>query len=343
MKRKHFIRKVVPAGIALTLAGLQPGAGIPGLIPEESPSQPPSLKTGDTIGICSPAGFILLEDIAPAIARLELWGFKVRVGMTVGKRDGSFGGTDKERAQDLQEMLDDPGVNAILLARGGYGLVRIIDQLHFKKFRKHPKWVIGFSDATVLHSHIHRHTGIATLHAKMCNSFPKDWLLADDVQKESIDRIYAALTGKFKPLEINAHPQNRQGVARAVLVGGNLKVIDSLLSSDSDIETKNKILFLEDTGEYLYSLDRMFWTLKRAGKLEHLAGLIIGGFRIKPDDPGEEFGMGLEQIILEKVSEYKYPVCFQFPVGHQKNNFPLLCGVAHELRVSGDGVTLSMI
>lgn len=342
MKRKQFIRRIVPAGVTLALAGINAHAGTPASYEESYPRQPASLKPGDTIGICSPAGFILPEDIAPAIARLQDWGFKVRVGMTVGKRDGSFGGTDKERAQDLQDMLDDPEIRAILLARGGYGLVRIVDQLAFNKFKKHPKWVIGFSDATVLHNHIHRHTGIATLHAKMCNSFPKDWLQADEVQKESIDRIYSAISGQAKPLSINAHPQNRQGEARAVLVGGNLKVMDSLLSSNSDINTRNKILFLEDTGEYLYSLDRMFWTLKRAGKLDHLAGLIIGGFRIRPDDPGEEFGMGLEQIILEKVSGYTYPVCFQFPVGHQKNNFPLVCGMPHQLTVSENAVTLRM-
>ena len=230
-------------------------------------------------------------------------------------------------------MLDDEKVSCILCARGGYGFIRIIDSLHFKKFTKKPKWIIGFSDITVLHSHLNANFGIASIHSKMCNSFPDDWAKADDVQKESIESIKKCLVGEKMKYTITPNAKNKTGIAYGELVGGNLKTIESLSGSKSDIDTTGKILFVEDTGEYLYSLDRMFWNLKRSGKLNKLSALLIGGFKIKKDDVGEEFGKSIEEIVLEKVAAYNYPVCFDFAVGHQKNNFALKCGVQHKLSV----------
>lgn len=293
------------------------------------------------IGISSPAGYITHEEILPSVRRMESWGFRIRLGRTIGKRDATFGGTDEERAADLQEMLNDRQIKAIMCARGGYGSVRIVDRLQWNAFRDHPKWIIGFSDITVLHSHINRNFGIATLHSKMCNSFPKDWDKADPVQKETIDSIRKALLGETMTYSFTGNALNRTGITTGTLIGGNLKTLETLAGSSSDIRTANKILFVEDTGEYLYSIDRMFWNLERTGKLEQLAGLIVGGFKVKQDDPGEVFGKNLQQIVLEKVKKYNYPVCFDFPVGHQRDNFALKCGATHKLTVQTGGCTLT--
>ncbi len=329
MKRKHFLSSFIP--LAATL-----GAVARGKTTLESASPvtiPPYLKTGDTVGICCPAGFMKAEEIQPALLKLAEWGFNAKVGATVGKKDFTYGGTDEERLQDLQQMLDDKNIKAILFARGGYGGVRIIDKLNFKKFDRDPKWIIGFSDATVFHSHINEKYRVATIHSKMCNSFPSDWANAEPAQKETIESINKCLKGERMKYLFTPNEKNKTGLVVGELVGGNLKTLESLAGSASDIHTKNKILFVEDTGEYLYSIDRMFWNLKRSGKLDKLKGLIVGGFKIKPDDAGEEFGKTIEDIVLEKVSEYDYPVCFDFPVGHQKNNFALKCGVMHTLGV----------
>lgn len=302
---------------------------------------PPYLKKGDLIGITSPAGYITHPEILPAVRLIESWGYRVRMGKTIGRRDATFGGTDAERLADMQQMLDDREIKAIMCARGGYGSVRIVDQLKWNQFRERPKWMIGFSDITVLHSHIQRNLGIASIHSKMCNSFPETWEKADSVQKETIDSIRKALSGEEMLYSIAANPGNRQGTVTGILAGGNLKTLETLAGSDSDIHTANKILFVEDTGEYLYSIDRMFWNLLRSNKLRDLAGLIIGGFKIKQDDPGEEFGKNLQQIVMEKVKNYKYPVCFDFPVGHQRDNFALKCGVPHKLIVQTGACTLT--
>lgn len=313
--------------------------------PEEDmpPVIPHYLKPGDLIGITAPAGFMMEEEMRPAIQQIESWGYKTRLGATIGKKDFTFAGTDKERAEDFQQMLDDPAVKAILCARGGYGAVRIIDQLKWDAFKKHPKWIIGFSDVTVFHSHINRNLGFATIHSKMTNSFPEDWSKAEPVQIETILSIQKALRGERMEYSASANAANRQGKAEGVLVGGNLKTIESLAGSKSDLRTTGKILFVEDTGEYLYSIDRMFWNLKRSNKLSGLKGLIIGGFKVKKDEGGDEFGKTLEEIVMEKVKEYNYPVCFDFPVGHQKNNFAVKCGVVHELKVGVEGAGLEEV
>jgi len=305
---------------------------------------PSYLAPGDTIGITCPSGFITEKEIQPAVEQIQSWGYKIKVGATVGKRDFSFGGTDEERTKDFQGMIDDTGVKAILCARGGYGVVRIIDQIDFSSFKKHPKWVIGFSDITVFHSHLHTQFGVATIHSKMCNSFPDDWLKAEPIQVETILSLKKALSGEMMGYECQPDTRNREGMADGQLVGGNLTMIATLSATDSDISTEGKILFVEDVGEALYNIDRLFCHLKRTGKLSHLKALIIGGFtNIKPDTPEETFGRTVQDIVWEKVKEYNYPVCFGFPVGHQRNNYALKCGVKHRLTVQSDKVVLQEI
>jgi muramoyltetrapeptide carboxypeptidase len=301
---------------------------------------PAFLKMGDIIGITSPAGYITPEEIQPAIIQMESWGFKIKVGDTIGKKDFTFGGTDQERINDFQQMLDDPKVKAIMCARGGYGAVRIIDKLNWSKFKLKPKWIIGFSDITVFHSHLNRNFGIASIHSKMCNSFPDDWSKAEPIQIETIESIRDALKGIKIKYSAIPNASNKAGIGTGVLVGGNLKTLESLAGSASDIKTEGKILFVEDTGEYLYSIDRMFWNLKRSGKLSKLKGLIVGGFKVKIETDTEDFGKTLQDIVLEKIKEYNYPVCFDFPVGHQRNNFALKCGMKHRMMISANEVSL---
>lgn len=306
--------------------------------------KPSYLKAGDFIGVTAPAGPVTLEEIQPAVQVMESWGYQVQIGDTIGKKDFNMGGTDDERLNDFQKMLDDPKIKAIMCARGGYGSIRIVDRLNWTKFKSKPKWVIGFSDITVLHCHIHNNLHIASIHSKMLNSFPDNWNSAEPIQIETIVSIQDALSGKKMKYTADLSAQNRFGVAQGILVGGNLKTIETLSGTGSDIKTAGKILFVEDTGEYLYSIDRMFWNLKRTGKLKNLKGLIVGGFKVKPDDPGEEFGKTIEEIVLEKIKNYKYPVCFNFPVGHQKNNFALKCGVKHSLSVNeNEAILIEMI
>jgi muramoyltetrapeptide carboxypeptidase len=305
--------------------------------------KPPYLKPGDIIGITSPAGYITLDELKPAIAIMESWGYKIKVGAAIGKRDFTRGGTEGERTNDLQKLLDAPKIKAIMCARGGYGSISIVDKLNWAKFKTNPKWIIGFSDITILHNHIHRNCQVASIHSKMCNSFPDNWNSAEPIQVQTINSIRDALSGKQMKYPAVPNTQNKTGVAEGVLVGGNLKTLETLSGTASDLNTTGKILFVEDTFEYLYSIDRMFWNLKRTGKLNGLKGLIIGGFNAKPDDPGEEFGRTLQEIVLEKVKEYNYPVCFDFPVGHQRANFALKCGVRHKLAVNKETTSLTEI
>jgi muramoyltetrapeptide carboxypeptidase len=337
MNRKYFISSL--AGIA-AFARLDTTASAANGYSKPKITIPPYLKQGDIIGICSPAGHIMPDEIIPAVMLFKSWGLNVQIGSSIGKKDFTFGGTDLERLNDLQQMLDDSRIKAIMCARGGYGLVRIIEQLQFRQFIARPKWIIGFSDVTVLHNHLNSNLNIATLHAKMCNSFPDNWSLAEPIQISTILSIRQALTGQDFKYRADASAFNKYGKAEGLLKGGNLSIIASLTGTAYDLDTRGKILFLEDTGEYLYNLDRMMWNMKLSGKLANLAGLIIGGFKVKPDSPGEEFGRSLYQIVLEKVSEYGYPVCFGFPVGHQRENFALKCGGPHILEVAKEGTVL---
>jgi muramoyltetrapeptide carboxypeptidase len=268
------------------------------------------------------------------------WGFNVVIGKTVGAKNFTFGGTDLERLTDMQQMLDDPNIKAIMCARGGYGAVRIIDQLNFATFKRFPKWLIGFSDITIFHCHVNTNYHVATIHSKMCNSFPADWSLAEPIQIETINSIQQALKGNRMKYQAPSNPRNRWGTATAELIGGNLRCIENLAGSKSEIETIGKILFIEDTGEALYSIDRMIYNLKRSGKLNRLKGLIVGGFKLKVEEGGDNFGRSLIDIVLDATREYDYPICFDFPVGHQKANFALKCGVVHQLDVKEDGTRL---
>ncbi|WP_439505477.1 S66 peptidase family protein [Sediminibacterium sp.] len=338
MKRQSFLQM---AGMGLmALPALASAAGNK----SRKIKVPPNLEPGDTIGITCPAGFSLLETIQPSIDLIQSWGYKVKVGDTIGKMDHTFGGTDAERAEDFQQMMDDPSLKAILCATGGYGAVRMIDFLDFKKFKHSPKWIIGFSDITVLHSHLHQVVHVASLHSKMCGSFPKDWAAADEVQQATILSIKDALEGRKINYPSISVEHNRTGTAKGLLVGGNLKILENLNGSASMINTDGKILFVEDVGEPLYNIDRMFCNLLRSGKLSNLKGLIVGGFsNIKVDNPAVPFGRDIYTIVKEKVAAFNYPVCFDFPVGHIKNNFALKCGLPHQLMVENNQVLLTEI
>lgn len=338
MNRKNFLGAAgaLMAGMSLSWKGRFPESGDE----EAEVKRPPYLRPGDIIGVTAPAGAIKTEEVQPAVLQMQSWGYEVKIGDTIGKKDFTFGGTDEERRADLQQMLDDPKVRAIMCARGGYGSLRIVDGLDWTKFKEKPKWIIGFSDITVLHNHVHTHCRMASIHSKMTNSFPDDWSKAEPIQVDTINSIRDALAGKKMEYTATPHVQNKTGVAEGLLIGGNLKTIETLSGSASDINTSGKIFFVEDTGEYLYSIDRMFWNLKRTGKLKALKALVVGGFKIKPDDPGEEFGRTIQDIVLEKVKGYSYPVCFDFPVGHQRANFAVKCGMRHRLSVTETEVSL---
>lgn len=297
---------------------------------------PPALKKGDTIGIVCPAGFMPLEKTDQCIASLQQWGFRVKMGKTPGHQFHYFSGTDEERLADLQQMLDDDTVQAVLCGRGGYGMSRIIDQLQWNKFREQPKWVIGYSDITLLHSHLYANLQIASLHSPMAGAF-NDSTGENDIY---LDSIRKAICGETMQYSCQLHPMNKQGVATGPLTGGNLSLLAHQVGSASDFDTKGHLLFVEDVGEYIYNIDRMWIQLKRSGKLDQLAGLIVGSFS-DTKDTTVPFGREVYDIILEQVKDYAYPVCFGFPVGHVHENFALKSGVAHHLAIQSGGVTLT--
>ncbi|AEW03555.1 LD-carboxypeptidase [Niastella koreensis] len=289
---------------------------------------PPYLKPGDTIALVCPSGYMSLEKAQTCIDVLKEWGYKVKVGTTVGSHSTNyFSGTDEERLINFQQILDDDSVNAVLCARGGYGLSRIIDHISFRKFKKHPKWIIGFSDITVLLSHIYTNFEIATMHAPMAGAFNNDGYRNGYVQS-----LKNVMEGKNIKYEVPGHEFNRKGEGIGELVGGNLAMLAHMVGTPSDIKTKGRILFLEDVGEYLYNIDRMMHQLKRSGKLDKLAGLIIGGFS-DTKDTERPFGQNVYEIIRDIVKEYDYPVCFGFPVSHEKENYALKVGVGYKLKV----------
>lgn len=296
---------------------------------------PPYLKTGDTIGIVAPAGFMPVEKMQSCIETLDSWGYTVRMGATTHSSSTNyFSGTDEERLSDLQQMMDDPGVHAILCARGGYGMSRIIDRISFKKFRKKPKWIIGFSDITVLQAHLYAQYKIASLHAPMAAAFNDG-----ELNNPYILSLRNALEGKPVHFESGVTTWNREGECTGQLVGGNLALLTHITGTESDIKTKGRILFLEDTGEYLYNVDRMMIQLKRSGKIDKLAGLIIGGFT-EMKDTERPFGKDVQSIIHDHIREYSFPVCFDFPVSHSKENYALKIGVKYHLAVKAGGVSL---
>jgi muramoyltetrapeptide carboxypeptidase len=278
---------------------------------------PPYLKKGDTVAIVCTARKFFPEEAKPAIDLLESWGLKVKLGKTIGLDSCQLGGTDTERAADFQEQLDNDNIKAIWCARGGYGTVRIIDMIDFSKFKKHPKWVMGFSDVTVLHSHINT-LNVATLHSIMPFTVPK----APEEVKETFKN---ALFGIKNSYTIPSKPYDKKGMAKGELVGGNLSIIYSLLGSKSSIETKDKILFIEDLDEYLYHIDRMLYNMKRNDYFKNVKGIIVGSMRDMHDNE-IPFGQNEVQLISEIAKDLNIPIAFEFCAGHQKDNRTLVLG-----------------
>jgi len=295
---------------------------------------PPYLKPGDTIGILCTARSFTTEAAQPAIQLAQQWGLNVVLGKTIDINVNQLGGTDAQRADDLQSMLDNPNISAIWIARGGYGTVRIIDQIDFTHLLKHPKWIIGFSDITVLHSHIHT-LGISTLHAIMPFSVPNATI-------EAKETLHHALFGKKYAIQTASDASNKPGVCNGTLVGGNLSILYSLLGSPSSIDTKDKILYLEDLDEYLYHIDRMFYNLKRNGYFNDLKGLIIGSMTDMHDNQ-IPFGNDVKQIVLEITKSFDFPICFDFPAGHIANNQALKLGTEIRLTIDNENTILNYV
>ena len=296
---------------------------------------PPYLQKDDIIGLVCPAGYMALEKVQACINTLQQWGYHVKIGSTVGSAsENYFSGTREERLNDFQQMLDDDELKAILCARGGYGTTHIIDELNFKKFREQPKWIIGFSDITILHCHLYAKYYISSLHAPMAAAFNDG-----ESANEYLESLKKALEGRKIKYQTAPFEFNKKGEGIGELVGGNLALLAHIAGSDSDIKTKGRILFLEDTGEYLYNIDRMLYQLKRSGKLSKLAGLVIGGFT-DGKDTERPFGKNVYEIIHDVVKEYDYPVCYGFPVSHEKENYALKIGVGYKLKVARNKVTL---
>lgn len=292
--------------------------------------KPPPLKAGDEIRLVSTARKITREELQPAIDELENRGFKVAFSKQLFLEDRQFAGPDESRAAALQEALDAPEVRAILCVRGGYGTVRILDQLNMECFKNNPKWIAGYSDVTALHNHLHN-LGFCSLHSTMPVNFGNN-------SSACLDSLYTALSGKSLNYHIEPHRLNRIGEAESVITGGNISVLYSLMGSPTQVETAGKILFLEDLDEYLYHIDRMMVNMKRAGLLSQLSGLIVGGLSDMRDNT-IPFGRSAEEIISEAVSEFNYPVCFNFPAGHISDNRTVILGAKTKLAVGASGAS----
>jgi muramoyltetrapeptide carboxypeptidase len=293
---------------------------------------PPYLKQGDKVAITCPAKKLPFA-MSDAIGLLQSWGLEVILGETVTASYNQFAGDDDLRARDMQRFINDDGIKAIIAARGGYGTIRMIDKVDFGNLASHPKWVVGFSDITLLHSHIISNYNLACIHGQMPLNIP-------DASAYSLETLRLALFGGQLAYQIPPIPINRTGDRSGILIGGNLSLLVAANGSVSDVDYNGKILFIEDVGEYLYSADRMLRCLKRAGKLKNLAGLIVGGFTDMKDND-IPFGQTIQEIVLDAVSDYDYPVCFDFPAGHVSNNCSLVLGQTAKLSVKQGGASLS--
>jgi muramoyltetrapeptide carboxypeptidase len=286
---------------------------------------PPYLQIGDKVGIIAPAKKVEPPEISHAISVLESWGLEVVLGEHLYKSHYVFAGTDLERTQDLQNMLDRQDIKGIICARGGYGTSRIVDNLDFTTFKQNPKWIVGFSDITVLHCEVHRQ-GIESIHGIMPLLFPKQTLA-------TIDSLRQTLFGLPTQIEVPAQPLNRVGKAEGQMIGGNLSLLANIIGTPSEIDTTGKILFIEDVSEYLYHLDRMMVQLHRAQKLKHLAGLVVGEFS-ELRDQDNSFGKTVHELIADIVAPYDYPVAYNFPIGHEQHNLSIVCGRQAQFEVN---------
>lgn len=281
---------------------------------------PSNLQKGDTVIIIAPAGVIKENYVQKGIDLLKSWGLAVKLGENLYQKDFTFAGTDAERLADLQTALDDENAKAIWCARGGYGTVRIIDGVKWDKFKQNPKWLIGFSDITVLHNALHN-LGYESMHALMPISLSTDRPVR---RKKPIESLKNALFGEPLNYKISTSKYNKLGTGTGQVVGGNLAIVYSLLQSNLSLDTNNKIIFLEEVGEYHYAVDRMLISLRRAGYFDNCKGLIIGGMSMKQDDP--DFGKTVEEIVLEVCKNYDFPIVFDFPAGHIVDNRAVLLG-----------------
>ena len=277
-----------------------------------------ALKKGDAVAVISTARKVSPSELDFAITKIKSWGLNVCLGNNLFKNHHQFSGTAQERAEDLQWALDDNNIKAVFFARGGYGSVHVVDYVDWQIFKTNPKWLIGFSDITVFHSHVHQCFNTTTLHAAMPITYPQN-------TDEAIKNIRDILFGENVSYKFEGHSFNKNGTVNSVVVGGNLSILYSLLGSKSQLNTEGKILFVEDLDEYLYHIDRMMQALKRAGMLENLGGLMIGRMN-KMNDNTIPFGKTAEEIIRDVVSEYTYPVAFNISAGHINENLPLLFG-----------------
>jgi muramoyltetrapeptide carboxypeptidase len=298
--------------------------------------QPPRLAPGFTIGILCPAGAIPMEKVTICAHVLESWGFQVRIGSTVGTKFGHFSASDADRQKELQSMMDDPEINTILCARGGYGLSRIVAGLDFTKFKANPKWVIGFSDITVLHAALQKH-GIQSIHGPMSAGFGKG-----EEGLPYINALKKMLEGNAAPIQAKANPANHLGSAEGILVGGNLCLITHLIGSENQLDTRGKILCIEDVGEYHYNVDRMLIQCRNAGLLDGLAGLVVGGFTDMQDE-ATAFGETVTEIVQRITKGTNYPICFDFPISHELDNMPIQLGATYRLSVTERLVLLTKI
>ncbi|MBE0638828.1 MAG: LD-carboxypeptidase [Bacteroidales bacterium] len=295
---------------------------------------PSNLTKGDLIGLVSPASAIEAPVLNNAAALIKRMGYRVITGKHVLDKYHQFAGTDENRAADFQQMLDQTEVRMILCTRGGYGTMRIIDKLDFTRFMEHPKWIVGFSDITAIQNHLYTVHGVESIHGIMPLNYPECGNICT-----AIDKLFQVVSGKNPNYAVPAHPLNRPGKSQGVLVGGNLAIITSQIGSVSEIDTDGRILFLEEVDEKLYRFDRMMLTLKRAGKLSNLAGLVVGGLT-EMTDSAKGYGNNAEEIVADAVKEFDFPVCFAFPAGHIKENYPLIIGREVALDVREQSVRL---
>ncbi len=294
----------------------------------------PYLQPDDPVYITAPASPVKKADIVPAADIYTGWGLKVQFAKHLYASKDQFAGKDDDRLADFQSGLDNPGIKAIICARGGYGTIRILSKLNFDRFKSYPKWIVGFSDITLLHILLNNNMHFESLHGPMPIN-----INSDDKQKDMIENMKSLLFGKPVDYTFPSDTNNRQGTGIGQLIGGNLSILCSTMGTPYEPDTSGRILFIEDVDEYLYHIDRMMWTLKLAGKLSALRGLVIGAMN-DMKDKRLPFGKSAYEIIAEAVADYDYPVAFGFPAGHISSNHPLIMGRRTELKVDEKGSNL---